>query len=326
MADYTVAISGSSTMMIRDTGGWVEFWFITGPSTWNNDQQWSFVANGSGSGTLEYRLLRGGFWQKFGAAYVAFDQDVSFTIFGSGLGFPTYTFTHHIYRATVPPPPNFASATAISTTQIHTVFYSGGDGGSAVVEWQVGYGSSSSGPSFLIGSPGTLDIGGFTSGQRVYFWARGRNAIGWSGWSNRRDATTWRVPDAPGIVSTSLVKQTSVRTQFVGQGNGGTAFIEHQLGYGLDPVTPAVYVAGPTGIHDLTGLVPGGTYYFWARSRNAVGWGPWSKRSQVNLIAGSRVFTDNVWKRAVPYVKVGGVWKVARPWVRNAGVWKETSI
>lgn len=325
MVDYTVGIGGSSTMMIRDTGSDVEFWFRTGEYTWNNQQQWSYIANGKNSGVREFRLLRGGFWQKFGEVRVVYDQDVTFKIFGAGLGFPTYTFTQHINRTTVPPAPTVTSAVGTSSSQIRVIFHGNGSGGSPVLEWRIGYGTSSSGPLHDVVSDGDTVIGGFPSGQRNYFWARARNALGWSAWSNRREATTWRVPDAPNVVAFTQIKQTSVRTQFTDRGNGGTAVVERQLGYGLSSVAPTAYANHSSGINVLSSLDPGKTYYFWARNRNSVGWGPWSARTQVTLIAGARVRDGNVWKRAVPYVRVNGVWKVARPWVKRSGVWKETS-
>jgi hypothetical protein len=325
MADYTVDIGGSSTMMIRDTGSDVEFWFRTGDQTWNNEQPWSYYANGSSSGTREFRLLRGGNWQKFGEVRVTYDQNVSFTIYNTGLGFPTYTFTHAINRSSVPPAPLMKSATAVSSSSIRVVFSGTGTGGSPILQWQIGYGTNSSGPSSTVTSDGDTVVGGFSSGQRVFFWARGRNALGWSAWSARREATTWRVPSAPNPVTFSQLTQVSVRTQFTDGSNGGTAIVERQLGYGLSSSGPTDYAGNLNGVNTLTGLDPGKTYYFWARNRNSVGWGPWSARSQVNLIAGARVKVGTTWKRAVPYVRVNGVWKVARPWVRNAGVWKGTS-
>ena len=42
------------------------------------------------------------------------------------------------------------------------------------------------------------------------------------------------------------------------------------------------------------------------------------------LVAGSRVLDGSVWRRAVPYVNVGGTWKVAEPWIKDAGNWKKT--
>jgi len=326
MADYTVQIDGDSFMMIRDTGGWVEFWFRTGSQTWNNDQPWAYAANGHSSGTLEFRLLRGGNWQKFGAVFVSYDQDVTFAIYSAG-SFPTHFFVQHITRSTVPSPPRMLSATPLSTTTIRGIFTGTHDGGSPVLEWHLGYGSSPNGPGAAVVSDGNTDVGGFTSGQRVYFWARGRNAKGWSAWSNRVEATTWKVPGAPSVVGFTNVKQMSLTTSFKDGSNGGTPILQRQVAYGKDPVTYETLVDSPTnGVNNISGLDAGKTYYFWVRSRNVVGWGPWSARSMVNLIAGARVRHAATWARAVPYVRVDGVWKVARPMVRHAGVWKETSI
>jgi|ERR1043165_7154200 hypothetical protein len=326
MTDYFLGIGGSSTMMIRDTGGWVEFWFKTGSQTWNNDQWWSYFANNTFS-RQKFRLLRGGAWQHFGSVYVSFDQDVQFTIEGAGLGWVTTTFTQHIQRSTVPAAPIMLSVTPISSSALRVVFTGSYDGGSVVVEWQIGYGLSGGGPTAFVGSGGTSDIGGFASGQRVYFWARGRNAVGWSNWSNRGEGVTWTVPDAPGTPAIIDKTQTSMRVEYnfpINSNNPPT--LERQLGYGLSSVAPTSFANHPSGINTVSGLVPGGTYYVWGRSRNSVGWGPWSVATQVLLIAGARVLVGSEWKRAVPYVKQGGVWKVAEPWVKNMGTWKRTSI
>jgi hypothetical protein len=105
--------------------------------------------------------------------------------------------------------------------------------------------------------------------------------------------------------------------------------LEKQFKYGRDStgaVIDATVNVDET-IEYLSNLDPGKTYYFWARARNSVGWGPWtSTASRLILIAGSRVLVAGQWKRAVPYVRVGGVWKVAEPWIKDAGVWKRTSL
>lgn len=326
MTDYYLGIGGSSTMLIRDTGGWVEFWFQTGPYTWNNQQWWSYYANGSFS-RQQFRLLRGGAWQHFGSVYVSYDQNVQFTIEGAGLGWSTTTFTQHIQRSTVPAPPTMLSVTPISSSAFHVHFAGSYDGGSAVVEWQIGYGLSSSGPTAFVGSFGDTDIGGFASGQRAYFWARARNAIGWSGWSNRGEGVTWTVPQAPGTPIISDKTQTAMRVQYIySVNNNNPPTLERQLGYGLSSSAPTSFANDPSGINFLSSLVPGGTYYIWGRSRNSVGWGPWSASTQVLLVAGAQVRVGTEWKRAVPYVKVGGIWKVAEPWVKNQGIWKRTSL
>lgn len=325
MTDYTLGIGGPNVMMIRDLGGVVEFWFKTGSSTWNNDQWWSWGANGTSS-RQKFRLLRGGGWQLFGSVYVTYDQTIRFTIEGAGLGWATTDFYQHIQRTTVPSPPTMQSVTPISSSTLHVVFTGNYDGGSTVLEWQIGYGGSSTYPSFTVGSSGTSDVGGFSSGQRVYFWARARNALGWSDWSNRGEGVTWRVPDSPNPVVVTDITQTSMHTDFIARGDGGPDFTDHQLGYGLSSVAPTDFINNITGTNDLTNLDPGKTYYLWARSQNSVGWSAWSTRTRVNLIAGARVLVGTEWKRAVPYVRVGGVWKVAEPWVKSAGIWRKTSV
>lgn len=328
MTDYQLGIGGSSTMMIRDTGGSVEFWFRTGSQTWNNDQWWSWSANGTGARS-KFRLLRGGNWQLFGAVYVTYDQNVSFTIEGAGLGWATTTFTQHIQRTTVPQAPSMNSATPISSSTIHVVFHGNYDGGSPVLEWQIGYGTSSNGPTATVGSGGISDVGGFYSGQRVYFWARARNSLGWSSWSNRLEATTWQVPAAPNQPTFQDIAQTSVGVNFsFTSRQNDPPILEKEFGYSKNPLA-VVYdgvVTIDTPVEYVYDLDPGETYYFWGRARNSVGWGSWSTGAKLILIAGARVLVAGTWKRAVPYVNVGGVWKVSEPWIKEAGIWKKTSI
>lgn len=329
MTDYTVNISASTTLMIRDTGGWVEFWMRTGPQTWNNDQQYSFFANGSYSGIRKFRLLRGGQWQFVANVYVGYDQDVSFGVIGAGLGFPTYTFTQHIQRSTVPQPPTLTDVHAVSSSSFDVFFYENSNGGSPALEYQIGYGSSPNGPTATVGSDGSTNVAGFYSGQRIYFWARTRNAIGWSEWSNRGESVTWQVPPAPNPATFFDVKQKSVGVSFdFIQRNTDPGNEEWQFKYGRDG-TGAVIDATVNvneAVEYLYNLDPGKTYYFWARARNSVGWGPWSPTaSTVVLIAGARVLVVGQWKRAIPYVREAGTWKVAEPWIKDAGIWKRTA-
>lgn len=329
MTDYTVNISASTTLMIRDTGGWVEFWMRTGSQTWNNDQQYSFFANGSYSGIRKFRLLRGGQWQFVANVYVGYDQDVSFGVIGAGLGFPTYTFTQHIQRSTVPQPPTLTDVHAVSSSSFDVFFYENSNGGSPALEYQIGYGSSPNGPTATVGSDGSTNVGGFYSGQRIYFWARTRNAIGWSEWSNRGESVTWQVPPAPNPATFFDVKQKSVGISFdFIQRNTDPGNEEWQFKYGRDG-TGAVIDATVNvneAVEYLYNLDPGKTYYFWGRARNSVGWGPWSPTaSTVVLIAGARVLVVGQWKRAIPYVREAGTWKVAEPWIKDAGVWKRTA-
>lgn len=324
MTDYTLGIGGSSTMLIRDLGPSVEFWFKTGPDTWNNDQWWSYNANGNYV-RQKFRLLRGGNWQFFGYVNVYESQNVRFTIEASGLGWGTTNFDQWISRSSVPPPPTIDSVTPTSTSAFHVVFTGNGDGGSTVDEWQLAY-SVPNGPTSYVSSTGTSDVGGFSSGDLIYFWARGHNSVGWGDWSARAEGVTWTVPGAPDGPTLLDVGQKSMQVSYDFDDNpNNPTTLERQLGYGTSPSAPTTWVSDPSGIFTLSGLSPGGTYYIWGRSRNSVGWGPYSDSTQVTLIAGARVLSGGQWKRAVPYVRVGGIWKVAEPWVKSQGVWKKTA-
>ena len=324
MTDYTLGIGGSSTMLIRDLGPSVEFWFKTGPDTWNNDQWWSYNANGNYV-RQKFRLLRGGNWQFFGYVNVYESQNVRFTIEASGLGWGTTNFDQWISRSSVPPPPTINSVTPTSTSAFHVVFTGNGDGGSTVDEWQLAY-SVPNGPTSYVSSTGTSDVGGFSSGDLIYFWARGHNSVGWGDWSARAEGVTWTVPGAPDGPTLLDVGQKSMQVSYDFDDNpNNPTTLERQLGYGTSPSAPTTWVSDPSGIFTLSSLSPGGTYYIWGRSRNSVGWGPYSDSTQVTLIAGARVLSGGQWKRAVPYVRVGGIWKVAEPWVKSQGVWKKTA-
>lgn len=102
--------------------------------------------------------------------------------------------------ATEPPPPRPVNITDANQTSFIYRFTSNGDGGLAIREWQVGYGRNGSYPEWYTSSWGTAHIGGLQPATRYYIWARGRNDIGWSGWSARSDVMT---------TSGALVKATN---------------------------------------------------------------------------------------------------------------------
>src|SRR5688572_7990814 len=156
--------------MIRDTGGNVEFWVRTGPTTWNNEQTWSYGANGGNSPVLKHRLVAGGGWQHFGTVFVGYDQDVRFTIYNTGIGFPTHDFYQHITRSTVPYPPTISHAYPLSSTHIHVVMFDGHNGGSGIVERQLGYGGNPNAVEYFWDiTAGSTDVGAFTPGSRIFF-------------------------------------------------------------------------------------------------------------------------------------------------------------
>lgn len=324
MTDHKKTIGSGDEMMIRDTGSNVEFWFHSDASTWNFQQNWAYFANGAWYEGV-FRLEQNGAWHHLGTVDINDRQNVTFRMYDEGLGWPTSDFTVFIERSTPPPAPTMQSVTAVSPNAVDVVFTGNGDGGSPILDWTIGYSTTTAGPTGYVTSDGTTRISGLSGGTTYYFWARGRNARGSGSWSNRVSEFTWRTPDAPQPVTFSNITQTSLRSKFVAGFDGGEPVDEWQLAYGTNTDIAFATVVGSNGTNDLTGLTPGKTYYFWARGRNAVGWSGWSSVRSQTLRAGAMVKHEGVWKRALPYVKHNGVWKLARPRVKIAGVWKETS-
>jgi hypothetical protein len=320
MVDYDRDI-GSVTLRIRDYGSLVEFWILPSTGTYNYAQPWSWNVNGA-SGSGIFRLEKTGMWQRMGRFTVTVDQNVRFSVQNSGIGFGDYDFVQHIDRIDIPPAPAAVHFDSILDTSLRALFSSRGDGGSAILEWQIGYGTNRYTPQHYVASSGTTTITGLVGGTIYYFWARGRNAIGWSPWSARSQVTTDRIPDQPNPVVFSEVAQNSVRAtaNYRGRWDGGSPILEWQIGYSLLPASPSTMVSGANII--AANLQVAATYYFWSRVRNALGWSPWSTRSSVTLFGGAYIKSGNIQHRAVPWVKVGGVWKVAKPYNKFNGVWR----
>jgi hypothetical protein len=318
--------SGDGTLKIRDYGGTVEFWVQAGYDNfhWEN-LSFSYTANGV-TRNVDYDYPLGGDWKRVASVVVNTSQTVTFRLLEStgtqSLAGPT-TFSVALDRDTVPAAPDPPTFSSVGSTSVMVSFTDNSNGGASIDSRQIGYRKdTTTAPLISVSSDGSTLITGLTPGHLYYFWARVHNYKGWSSYSSSRSVVMLSVPPAPSSPVLSAITQNSLHAVFSGNGTGGTPVIEWQLGYGTDPITPTDFISQYN--TDLVDLDPGKIYYFWARGRNSVGWGPWSAVSSAMLIAGASVKVDLVWKRAVPYVKVDGVWKVARPWSRLSGAWRET--
>lgn len=234
MPDYTKGTGSGGLMMIRDLGSNVEFHIQAGfSSTFTYGLRWKRYVNGSWSGILgPTHYPTGRPLKRIDSFKVSGNQNICFRLEGTktdGLGGPT-EFWQQINRATVPPAPTVIGLDQVGHTVARYRFQSAGNGGSPILEWQIGYGKSSTSVQYTKKSTGTTTIGGLT---------------------------------------------------------------------------------------------PGDTWYFWARGRNAVGWGPWSARVSARTIAGSRIKVLDTWREAVPMIRVAGVWRQTVPYVKSNGVWTD---
>lgn len=328
MTDYKKTTGYNGTMMIRDTGSDVEFWFKAGYSSdWWNGMPFNWTANG----TTTYKTINyptGADWYKVGEVNVSKSQTVTFRLLegssSSGIGGPT-TFSQAIQRDTIPAKPSTPAISSITATSVYVTFSDGDNGGDAIDARQIGYGTSSTSVQQTVASDRSTTISGLTPGTTYYFWARTHNSEGWSAWSGRASAKTLKVPDPPTVPLLAAVRMTSVDVAFTANGDGGSPITGFEIGYSTTPTGSPTTTVAATSPKTVTGLTPGTTYYFRTRAKSSVGWSAWSGASSIRTIAGAWVKVGSEWKLAVPYVNVGGVWKIAEPWTKAVGVWKRTT-
>lgn len=328
MVDYDYS-SGEGTLRIRDLGSTVEFWVKAGyTSFYWNGLDFNVTANGS---TTPYSINypSGADWYKVTSRTVSSSQTVTFRLLTdtntSSLGGPT-TASRFLDRGTVPDPPSIPTITSITSTSMFVTFSDGDNGGLSIDDREIGYRRSTvSYTEALVSSDGSTLITGLLPGTSYVVYARTHNSKGWSSYGPTRTIKTLKVPDAPSAVTLSQLTQTSVFGTFKDNWNGGATITDRQIAVNTTNTTSGATLVISDGSTILNNLLPGTTYYFWARAMNSIGWGPWSAVSSTKTIAGAFVIYGGVPKPAVPYVKDAGVWKVARPWSRNGGFWKEST-
>lgn len=189
MADYGTGSGG--TIRIEDTGSYINITLHAGSSsTFVNGATFSW-SDPLGSGSQAFNYPSGAPWllvKQLGPFGPGQGGTVYFTLNStgtSGLGGPT-SVSFGFSRATAPAAPTMIGIDQLTHQAFRVRFSGNSDGGTPIREWQIGYGLSPTNTQYYVGSGGTTTINtSFAPGSTVYAWARGRNDVGWSGWSAR---------------------------------------------------------------------------------------------------------------------------------------------
>ena len=104
--------------------------------------------------------------------------------------------------------------------------------------------------------------------------------LGWPTTTHSAFIDRASIPAAPSTPTFQLVDTDSVRVHFSDGANNGSAIDSRQIGGSSSPSAPTTVVTANSG-YVWGGLQPKTTYYFWAKTHNAKGWGPWSGRGSV---------------------------------------------
>lgn len=122
----------------------------------------------------------------------------------NSVGFSAWSGRSEALVAQIPDTPSTPWIYNIQPKSVTVGWNPNWDGGSPIVEYQVGYGTDPGGPTDYVWDwpPTTIDF--LVPGQVYYFWVRARNSIGWSPYSaaasNRttagariKDGDIWRL-------------------------------------------------------------------------------------------------------------------------------------
>jgi fibronectin type III domain protein len=169
--------------------------------------------------------------------------------------------------------------------------------------------SAHSGSTFSHDMPWGYTINGVTNNNRQSDYGQGAGWLTLGTWTVSTDQTvTFRLfdtgtsglggpttlsafinragpPLAPSKPVLSEVTATSVRAKWTAGSNNGAAIDLYQVGYNTVGVVTGGTIVNTDTDNVFTGLTPGTTYYWWARTHNAKGYSPWSAAGVATTIA-----------------------------------------
>jgi len=162
----------------------------------------------------------------------------------------------------IPPAPTPLGIDQVTARSLRYRFASAGDGGSAIVRWEVQYASNAAFTAAqTITSNGTSTVAGLTPGQQYWFRARGVNGVGAGAWSGASSAVT--VLDAP--VTTSWAQSGADLIATWTPPAPATGLTGYRFQVATDTAFVAIVAAftvGPTTTTAVATGLPGGRLYY----------------------------------------------------------------
>lgn len=101
----------------------------------------------------------------------------------NSVGYSAWSVRAQAFIPKEPDPPTTPWLSDIQPDRITVNWAPNWDGGAAIVEYQVGWGTNDTTPDNMESRWPPTTIGSLAPGIVYYFYARARNVVGWSGWS-----------------------------------------------------------------------------------------------------------------------------------------------
>lgn len=234
-------------------------------------------------------------------------------------GYPWSPHAFFTTLTTAPSAPGTPSFSGVGTSGMTVSWSAPSDaGGTPVTHYLLDRATNSAFSSNLVTtnlSGTSLGVTGLNPGTTYYWRVRAVNATGTSGnSSSASQATNQSVPSAPGTPSLSNVTATGARVTYMPPAsNGGSSITGYDVQWSTSPsfVGDTVTQADSASPYDITGFLPGETYYVRVRAKNALGAGAWSAAASTTTLSGVKVGNGTQWRDAVVYVGNGTSWVLA---------------
>ena len=133
-------------------------------------------------------------------------------------------------------------------------------------------------------------------------------------------------PPAPTIAGYGFdqVTANTARFRFSSTGDNGAPVTQWEFELATNPQFTNATKYGSSGTSQLTGLIPGTTYYARARGMNAAGWGAWSATASMTTLSAVKRSDAGAFEDADVFISKGGAWVPAQSMMSKGQAWVPT--